>query len=69
MFFLSCLTFFYVSHYVLVLFLRFYVRPGLQDKDVIQKQLLIAEERIKVLEEKLKDAEDDADGKSEEVRL
>lgn len=43
--------------------------PHTQDTDVSPKQLLAAEEKIKILEEKLRNAEEDADGKSEEVRL
>lgn len=35
--------------------------------EVSQKRIIAAEEKIKILEEKLKDAENDADGKSEEV--
>ncbi|KAE8749543.1 hypothetical protein FOCC_FOCC003808 [Frankliniella occidentalis] len=41
--------------------------PVPKDIEVTEKQLLAAEEKIKILEEKLQDAENDAVGKSEEI--
>ncbi|XP_034245100.1 centrosomal protein of 290 kDa-like isoform X2 [Thrips palmi] len=43
------------------------VDPHIQVAEVSQKQLLAAEDKIKMLEEKLRNAEEDADGKSEEI--
>lgn len=51
----------------MLLFCRSHIASGLQEKEMTQKHLSSAEERIKFLEEKLRDAEIDADGKSEEV--